>query len=119
MMFFSFLIQMSTYILFVKQEDDVVSAEMGPFANLEGTRNKGRATSLQLVLVPWLISKYGMSYKSARMDVVMQMVEAIIDRDNLLELGVPCHNAKKTYAIGFNTVVNLTSRRPSRQQVCI
>jgi hypothetical protein len=35
----------------------------------------------------------------------MQMVEAIVDRDNLLELGVPCHHAKKTHAVGFNTVV--------------
>jgi len=83
----------------------VVYAELGPFQKLEGTSNKGRATSLQRVLVPWLISKYGMLYKNARMDVVMQMVEAIIDRDNLLELGVQCHHAKKTHVIGFNTVV--------------
>ncbi len=53
------------------------------------------------MLVPWLISKYGMSYKCARMpvEVVIQMVEAIIDRDNLLELGVPCADARKKYAI--------------------
>ena len=82
-----------------------VSAELGPFKKLEGTKNKGRATSLQRVLVPWLISKYGMSYKSAKMQVVSKMVEAIIDRDDLLELGVPCHRAIKTHAIGFNTVV--------------
>ncbi len=83
----------------------MVSAELGPFQKLEGTSNKGRATSLQRVLVPWLISKNGMLYKNVRMEVVMQMVEAIIDRDNLLDLGVPCHHAKKTHAIGFNTVV--------------
>ncbi len=83
----------------------MVSAELGPFQKLEGTSNKGRATSLQRVLVPWLISKYGIFYKNARIDGVMQMVEAIIDRDNLLELGVLCHHAKKTHAIGFNTVV--------------
>ena len=83
----------------------MVSAELGPFQKLEGTSNKGRATSLQRVLVPWLISKYGLAYKSARMEVVMHMVEAIIDRDNLLDLGVPCQHAKKTYAIGFNTAV--------------
>ena len=93
----------------------MVLAGMGMFAILEGTKNKGRATSLQRVLVPWLISKYGMSYKTARMDDVMQMVEAIIDRDNLLDLGLPCHNAKKTYGIRFNK----SSRRPRRQQVCI
>ena len=83
----------------------MVSAELGPFQKLEGATNKGRATSLQRVLVPWLISKYGMSYKSARMEVVIQMVEAIIDRDNLLDLGVPCHHVRQTHAIGFNTVV--------------
>ena len=82
----------------------MVSADLGPFQKLEGPRNKGRSTSLQQVLVPWLISKYGLSYKCARMEVVIQMVEAIIDRDNLLELGVSCHQAKKTHAIGFNTV---------------
>jgi hypothetical protein len=70
----------------------VVSAEMGQFGKLEWARNKGRVTSLQLVLVPWLISKYGMLYKRARMEVLMQVVEAIIDRDNLLGLGMPCHH---------------------------
>ncbi len=39
------------------------------------------------------------------MDVVKQMVEAIIDADDLLGLGVLCHQMTKTYAIGFNTVV--------------
>ena len=35
----------------------------------------------------------------------MQMVEAIIDQENLLELGVPCHHVKQTHSIGFKTVV--------------
>ena len=61
------------------------------------------------MLVPWLISKYGMSYKCARMEVVIQMVEAIIDRDNLLELGVPCADARKKYGIGFNTIVRIST----------
>jgi hypothetical protein len=39
------------------------------------------------------------------MEVVMQMVEAIIDQENLLELGVLCHHVRQTYAIRFNTVV--------------
>ena len=78
---------------------------LGPFERLEGTTNKGRATSVQRVLLPWLISKYGMSYKSARMEVVKQMVEAIIDQENLLELGVQCHHVRHTHSIGFNTVV--------------
>jgi hypothetical protein len=78
---------------------------LGPFAKLEGAFNKGRATALQRVLVPWLISTHGLSYKTARMGAVTEMVEAIIDQDNLLELGVPCHDVKQTYSIGFNTVV--------------
>ena len=83
----------------------MIHAGLGPFHKLEGTHNKGRSTSLQRVLVPWLISKYGLSYKSARMEVVMQMVEAIIDRDDLLGLGEPCKQARQAYAIGFNTIV--------------
>jgi hypothetical protein len=78
---------------------------MGPFEKLEGALNKGRATALQRVLVPWLISTHGLGYKTARMGVVIEMVEAIIDKENLLELGVPCHHVRQTHAIGFNTVV--------------
>jgi hypothetical protein len=37
--------------------------------------------------------------------VVKQMVEAIIDADDLLGLGVLCRQMTMTYAIGFNTVV--------------
>ena len=36
---------------------------------------------------------------------LMQMVEAIIDRDNMLDLGEPCRKVIKSYAVGFNTVV--------------
>ena len=104
-MFVFFLIYLSTDTLLVLQEDEVVSVTLGPFERLEGTKNKGRATNLQRVLMPWLISKYGLSYKSARMEVVKQMVEAIIDRDNLLDLGEPCHKVMTSYAVGFNTVV--------------
>ena len=78
---------------------------LGPFEGLEGTANKGRATNLQRVLMPWLISKNGLSYKSARMEVVKQTVEAIIDRNNLLDLGKQCRKVIKSYAVCFNTVV--------------
>ena len=47
--------------------------------------------------MPWLISKYELSYKSARLEVVKQMVEAIIDRDNLLDLGAPCRHVMKSH----------------------
>ena len=39
------------------------------------------------------------------MGAVIQMVEAIIDQENLLELGLPCHHVRQTHSIGFNTVV--------------
>ncbi len=39
------------------------------------------------------------------MEVVIQMVEAIIDQENLLELGVQCYHVRQTYAIGFNMIV--------------
>ena len=78
---------------------------LGPFAKLEGVTNKGKATELQRGLVPWLIGKYGMSYKTAKLEVVKDMVEAIIDRDNLLDVAVPCHKLRKNHAVGFNTIV--------------
>ena len=40
----------------------------------------------------------------------MQMVEAIIDQENLLELGVPCHHVKQTHSIGFKTVVRKANK---------
>jgi hypothetical protein len=55
--------------------------------------------------VQWLILKYGMSYKGAKINVVKQMVEAIVDENDLLGLGVQCSQIMKPYAIGFNTVV--------------
>jgi hypothetical protein len=83
----------------------VVCTQMGPFEKLEGASNKGRATALQRVLVPWLISTHGLGYKTARQGIVMEMVEAIIDQEDLLDLGEPCHDVKQKYSIGFNTVV--------------
>ncbi len=54
----------------------MVSAELGPFLHLNGTSEKGKTTGVQQVLVPWMIAKYGMSYKSAPLDDVKQMVMA-------------------------------------------
>ena len=68
-------------------------------------KNKGRATTIQLVLLPWLIAKYGLSYKNAKMDVVKQMVAAIIDENDLLGLGMSCHEVTKTFTIGFKMIV--------------
>ena len=35
----------------------------------------------------------------------MEMVEAIIDQEDLLDLGEPCHDVRQKYSIGFMTVV--------------
>ena len=37
--------------------------------------------------------------------MVEAIIEAIIDQENLLELGVQCHHVRQTHSIGFNTVV--------------
>ena len=87
---------------------------LGPFERLEGTANKGGATNLQRVLMPWLISKNGLSCKSARMEVVKQMVEAIFDRDNLLDLGEPC---RKVISLMQSASIRLLER-PKLQEVC-
>ena len=94
-----------------------VSAELRPFEKLEGTKNKGRATSLQRVLVPWLISKYGMSYKSAKIQVVSKMVEAIIDKDDLLDLGCRAIVRRRLTGTGMRLDSIRSLERPSRQQV--
>jgi hypothetical protein len=93
----------------------VVSAKMGPFAILEGPSNKGKATTIQRILVPWLISKHGLSYKAARMEVVMQMVEAIIDQENWLELG--CSAIMLGRRMQSDSILSL--EMPRRQQVCL
>ena len=86
----------------------MVSAELEPFAKLNSQGERNKTTSIQRVLLPWLISKYGASYKRVKLDVLKQMVSAIIDMDNLLDLGSPCEDVAKTYAIGFRTVVKRT-----------
>ncbi len=39
------------------------------------------------------------------MGVVKKVVEAMIDENNLLGLGMLCQEMTKTYTIGFNTIV--------------
>ena len=52
-MFIIFIrIQLRTNSLFVYQVEVVVSAEYGPFEPLVATKNKGRATTIQRVLLP-------------------------------------------------------------------
>ncbi len=63
---------------------------------------------IQRALLPWLIAKYGASYKRVTLDLLKQIVMAIIDRDNLLDLGAQCKRLAKDYAIGFCTVAKRT-----------
>ncbi len=87
-----------------KVDPQVVSAGMG-FAVLEGTRHRNRTTAIQQILVQWLIAKYGMRYKRVKHDVLKQMVTAVIDVEDMLELGGPCQQVAKDYAIRINSVV--------------
>ncbi len=88
-----------------KGDPPVVSAGMGPFAVLEGTRQRNRTTAIQRILVLWLIAKYGMRYTKVKHDVRKQMTMAIIDEEDMLDLGGPCQQVAKDYAIRFNSVV--------------
>ena len=82
-----------------------VSADAGPFAKLDGQRDRIRTTSIQRVLVQWLISKYGLSYKKVKHDILKKMLIGIIDKDDLLDLGAPCEDITKEFSIGFNDAV--------------
>ena len=42
----------------------------------------------------------------------MEMVEAIIDQEDLLDLGEPCKHVRQKYSIGFNTVVK-NAKKPA------
>ena len=57
--------------------------------------------------MPWLISKYGLSYKKVKHDILRQMLMGIIDKDDLLDLGAPCEDITKEFSssIGFNDAV--------------
>jgi len=88
-----------------KGDPQVVSAGMGPFAVLEGTRHRNRITAIQRILVQWLIAKYGMQYKKVKHDVLKQMVMAVIYEEDMLELGGPCQHVAREFAIRFNSVV--------------
>ena len=85
----------------------MVSAESEPFkvAKLDGQKERNRTTAIQRVLVPCLISKYGMSCKKVKFEVLRQMVAAVIDKDDLLDLGAPCEDMTKTYSLKFNGTV--------------
>ena len=72
---------------------------------MDGQKDRTKTTSIQRVLVPWLISKYGLSYKKVKHDILRQMLIGIIDKDDLLDLGAPCEDITKEFSIGFNDAV--------------
>jgi hypothetical protein len=46
-----------------------------------------------------------MRYKKVKHDAHKQMVMAVNDVEDTLEIGGPCQQVAKDYAIGFNSVV--------------
>jgi hypothetical protein len=53
--------------------------------------------------VPWLIATYGLSYaKSIQLDLLKEMLIAIINENQLMGERVSCLAQSKTYLISFN-----------------
>jgi hypothetical protein len=66
----------------------VGEVDFGPFEKLN---NKSTMTKIQRILVPWSIAMHRLSYaKSMKLDVVKQMLVAIIDTEDLIETGRSC-----------------------------
>ena len=68
-------------------------------------RERNRTTTIQRILVQWLISKYGLSYKKVKHDILRQMMMGIINKDDMLDLGAPCEEMTKRFLIRFNDAV--------------
>ena len=57
---------------------------------------------LQLSLVPWLISRFGVAYKrDGSPDVVREMIVVLIERDNISGLGKEIDLLKDRHAKAF------------------
>ena len=84
--------------------ESALSVEFGPF---EVLNDKSVATKLQRLLVPWMISLRGLSYKSIRLDTVKEMLRLLVDAEDLLGIGRPCTELLNRYAVGFNTIAKM------------
>ena len=84
--------------------EPALSVEFGPFDVLN---DKSVATRIQRLLVPWMISLRGLSYKSIRLDTVKEMLRLLVDAEDLLGIGRPCTELLNRYAVGFNTIAKM------------
>ena len=67
-------------------------------------QNKTHATNLQRILLPWLIAKHGLAFKSASLSVVQQMITDIIDSQGWFA-GVPCADEAKKFPLAWTDLV--------------
>ena len=67
-------------------------------------QNKTHATNLQRILLPWLIAKYGLAFKSASLSVVQQMITAIIDSQGWFA-SVSCAEESKRFPLAWTDLV--------------
>lgn len=75
----------------------------GPLAIFD--KNRVVAQQLQLSLVPWLISRFGVAYKrDGSPDVVREMIVALIERDNISGLGKEIDLLKDRHAKAFDGI---------------
>ncbi len=72
--------------------------ELGCFGYFE---NRTHATDVQRILVPWLLALCGLSYKSAPLNVVHDMIKAIIDANCWFSPGVTAAEEAKRFALAF------------------
>ena len=78
--------------------------EFGPF---EVLNDKSVATKIQRLLMPWMISLRGLSYKSIKLDTVKEMLRLLVDAEDLLGIGRQCTELLNRYAVGFNTIAKM------------
>jgi hypothetical protein len=67
--------------------------------------NRTHATNVQRILVPWLIGLFGLSFKTAPMSVVQDMITAIIDSNCWFGPGVSCAEEANLYPLAFSDFV--------------
>jgi hypothetical protein len=60
---------------------------------------------LQRHVVPWLIALRGLSFaKTVKIDLIKQMVIAVLDADNLLQGNMTAEEAAAAYPVAFTDV---------------
>jgi hypothetical protein len=72
--------------------------EMGLFDYFE---NRTHATEVQRILVPWLLALYGLSFKAAPLNVVHDMIKAIIDANGWFGPGVTAAEEAERFPLAF------------------